>query len=323
VSVYTACAHLFGRLVFLRIEESIVPSKEKRVRVERGLYKAGDVYYPCATPPGSRSAVWKSLGAVAIMEARRRRERFAADIQMRLPATPRVRATLAEVAGEWLGEQRARLEAGEMSVRTFEIYEVALRRHVLPALGSRQVRAITPDELVTWSRRMRSAYAPHTVHNYWGALHLVLGYAVRRGVIAGNPAARLTSSEQPKPGSSRRRFLSRAEIGKLLDAAPDRYRVALTCSVFSGLRLSELLGLTWRDVDFERGVIQVTHQLARDGSRQSLKTPAARRDVVLMPELAAALRRHRSRPRSPAIAICCSARTRAGPWGTATSPAEG
>jgi integrase len=67
----------------------------------------------------------------------------------------------------------------------------------------------------------------------------------------------------------------------------------ITCSLFSGLRLSELLGLTWGDVDFERAVIRVTHHLARDGSRKALKTPAARRDVVLMPELAAALRRHR------------------------------
>ena len=69
--------------------------------------------------------------------------------------------------------------------------------------------------------------------------------------------------------------------------------MAVTCALFSGLRLSELLGLTWADVQFERGVVDATHQLARDGSRRQLKTSAARRDVVLMPELAATLRRHR------------------------------
>jgi integrase len=270
-----------------------MPSKEKRVRVERGLYKAGDVFYACATPPGSRSAMWRSLGAVGIMEARRRRQRFAADLQATAPAALGARATLADVAAEWLREQRVRLDVGEMSERTFEIYEVGLRRHVLPALGSRQVRAITPDELVAWIRRMRARYSPHTVHNYWGALHLVLGFAVRRGLIAGNPAASLTSSERPKPGASRRRFLSRHEIERLLDAVPERYLVAVTCALFSGLRLSELLGLTWGDIQFERGAIHVTHQLARDGSRRPLKTSAARREVVLMPELSAALRRHR------------------------------
>jgi hypothetical protein len=39
-SVYHACAHRVRRLLLLRIEESIVPSRGKRVRVERGLDKA-------------------------------------------------------------------------------------------------------------------------------------------------------------------------------------------------------------------------------------------------------------------------------------------
>jgi integrase len=251
------------------------------------------VFYACVTAPGSRTATWKSLGAVGIMEARRRRDKFAAQVQNSVPTLHRTRATLSEVAAEWLREQQLRLEVGEMSVRTFEIYEVGLRRHVLPALGRRQVRSITADELVRWIRQMRSRYAAHTVHNYWGALHLVLGYAARQGLIAGNPAERLTSSERPKPGTSRRRFLSRDEMVRLLESVPDRYHAAIACALFSGLRLSELLGLLWRDVDFERGVLHVTHQLARDGSRTQLKTPAARRDVVLMPELAAVLRRHR------------------------------
>ena len=79
----------------------------------------------------------------------------------------------------------------------------------------------------------------------------------------------------------------------LLESVPDRYHAAIATALFSGLRLSELLGLLWRDVDFDRGVLHVSHQLARDGSRTQLKRPAARRDVVLMPELAALLRRHR------------------------------
>lgn len=270
-----------------------MPSKHKRARVERGLYKQGDVFYACVTAPGSRTATWKSLGAVGIMEARRRRDQFAAKVQHSVPTLHPTRATLNEVAAEWLREQRLRLEVGEMSVRTFEIYEVGLRRHVLPAMGRRQVRSITADELVRWIRQMRTGFAPHTVHNYWGALHLVLGYAVRRGLIAGNPAERLTSSERPKPGASRRRFPSRDEMVRLLASVPDRYRAAIASALFSGLRLSELLGLVWSDVDFERGVLRVSHQLARDGSRKQLKTPAARRDVVLMPELATVLRRHR------------------------------
>ena len=145
-----------------------MPSKDKRVRVERGLYRVGSYYHACAAPPGSRTVMWRALGQVGLMEARRLRDKLAAEVQGARPVAARTRATFGELAAEWLAEQRARLEAGEMSPRTFESYEMALRRHVLPVFESRQVRSITVEQLVDWIRRLRAAgYAPHSVHNYW------------------------------------------------------------------------------------------------------------------------------------------------------------
>lgn len=63
--------------------------------------------------------------------------------------------------------------------------------------------------------------------------------------------------------------------------------------VFSGLRAAELLGLTWKDVDFEARVIRVRRQMSRQGARTPLKTREARRDVILMDELARSLRKRR------------------------------
>ena len=63
--------------------------------------------------------------------------------------------------------------------------------------------------------------------------------------------------------------------------------------VHSGLRLQELLALRWIDVDRERGELHVRNQLSRKGAvLKPLKTNAGKRDVALMPELAALLRRH-------------------------------
>jgi hypothetical protein len=42
-----------------------------RIRVERGLYRDGSTFYACATPAGSRTARWKSLGDVGVMQALR------------------------------------------------------------------------------------------------------------------------------------------------------------------------------------------------------------------------------------------------------------
>ena len=181
-----------------------------------------------------------------------------------------------------------------MSPRTYEAYELALRRHVLPVFGSRQVRGITVDQLVDWIRDMRCAgYAPHSVHNYWAPINLVMRFAVRRGALASNPADQLTSAERPKPGLGRRRFLDKHEMERLLNAATDRYRVAIACGLFAGVWLSELLGLVWDAIDFRGETIRVRFQMGRDGKRRPLKTAAARRDVILMKPLASELLRLR------------------------------
>jgi integrase len=72
----------------------------------------------------------------------------------------------------------------------------------------------------------------------------------------------------------------------MLDAATPRYRPLLATAVFTGLRLGELLGLTWADVDLNAEVVRVRRQLDRAGERVPPKTPNALREVELMPALA-------------------------------------
>jgi integrase len=80
---------------------------------------------------------------------------------------------------------------------------------------------------------------------------------------------------------------------RLLAAAPPRYRVPIATGLFSGLRVAEVLGLVWGNVDFAKGELHVRAQMGRDGKRRPLKTGAAMRDVILMPQLAHELRQHR------------------------------
>lgn len=127
----------------------------------------------------------------------------------------------------------------------------------------------------------------------------MLSLAVRRGYLTENPLRRLQSDELPKgKAKDEPRVLDREQIGGLLAAASDLYRPVLATKVFSGLRVMELLGLCWWCIDFELGVINVRYQLTRATKTSparlvELKTRGARRDVVLLPELAVLLREHR------------------------------
>jgi integrase len=88
------------------------------------------------------------------------------------------------------------------------------------------------------------------------------------------------------------------EIERLLDACPSPGRLLVITALYSGLRISEMLGLIWADVDFHRGVIGVHFQLSRahrgsPARRVATKTLAAVREVPLVPQLAGLLAVHK------------------------------
>lgn len=214
-----------------------------------------------------------------------------ADVRARLGKGERVaptRQTFDDVAEAWL-EQQAHLRP-----RTLEAYRWALRLHLHPRFGSRRIGDIREDDIALLIADMRRAgYAAWTIRGVLTPLGRILGYATRRGSITANPLPRLERSERPTADAREMSILDSDQIACLLASATGTWRPILATAVFSGLRVSELLGLTWADVDFDAGLIRVRHQLDRDRMRAPLKTRHATRDVVMMPGLARTLKAHR------------------------------
>ncbi len=196
---------------------------------------------------------------------------------------------------EWYGHVDELVAAGELRERTADSYRNGVRLHVVPTLGGRLVSSIGPDDLVAWhERQRRSGAATWSIRARWVALRSLLGYAARTGHLAANPADLLMRRERPKLGRPKDRFLTPTEIARLLAHAGGLAELAVPMLLFTGLRVSEVLGLTWNDVDFDRGVIRVRHQMTRRKSlRVELKTDAGRREVILMGEVAHRLRKAR------------------------------
>jgi integrase len=103
--------------------------------------------------------------------------------------------------------------------------------------------------------------------------------AVEAGHLTMNPARNV---KLPK-GALRKThegwtWLSLKELAALLEAAPTpKARALWTVGAYSGLRVGELLGLRWEDVDFARDVLRVRH--TRDDAP---KTAKALREVSLL-----------------------------------------
>ena len=268
--------------------------KARRVVIERGLYRAGDVWWACATPKGERTARWLRLGDVGIQEARRLRDEFAYKLNAgQVPPRPR-RLTVRELEADWFGHLDELKTNGELRPRTVDSYKDGVRLHFTPTLGSRQVTSITPDDLVDWhEKQRRSGAATWSVRARWMGVRGLFGYAARIGLVASNPCDLLVRRERPKPGKAKQRYLTAEEMSALLEHASGKASIVVPLLLFSGLRASEALGLVWGEIDFAGQGLRVRYQMSRKGERIPLKTDAGRRDVILMEELAQRLRRRR------------------------------
>jgi integrase len=103
----------------------------------------------------------------------------------------------------------------------------------------------------------------------------------------------LERNERPQIIRREKRILRAEEIAALLRATPRLYLPIIATAIFTGLRLSELLGLVWGDVDLESGLLYVRRQLDRSGNYTEPKTRWSLRTVGLAPSLVRLLAEHK------------------------------
>lgn len=167
--------------------------------------------------------------------------------------SPRPVPLLAAYAANWLDSIH-----GLVRPRTYEGYAYRLERHILPHLGQHRLDEIGVDDILALIGELREGgYSGWSIRSILTPLSRLFSHAVRRDVIPASPISKLDRSERPTVWKREQRVLNSAEIGRLLDAASPRYRTLLASAILTGLRQSELLGLRWRDIDFEEELIRV------------------------------------------------------------------
>ncbi len=118
----------------------------------------------------------------------------------------------------------------------------------------------------------RGVRSSATVNRYLSAMRSAWNWGRAAGLIA--PERAWPSKLMLKEPDGRTRFLSAAEIDRLLKAAEGDQvmRAAILVSIATGLRQGELLRLTWRDVDFEKS--DLTVMLSKNSTRRRVHLTA-------------------------------------------------
>ena len=95
--------------------------------------------------------------------------------------------------------------------------------------------------------------APKTIRHNLSFISDVFSYAVRMDLVSDNPCKKVTI---PKGEVKEKQIYSQEEMAQLLTAI-NKYRAFFFLIAYSGFRRSEMLGLEWKDIDFDNNIISI------------------------------------------------------------------
>ncbi|MGA2814205.1 MAG: tyrosine-type recombinase/integrase [Candidatus Acidiferrum sp.] len=177
-------------------------------------------------------------------------------------------------------------------------YQSWLKNHVKPKWAGLPLDQIKPLLVEDWLKKL--SLAPKSKSHLKNLMHVLFNAAMRWELIPYqlNPM----SLVRVKDGSKRKRepkTLSVDEFRKILEHIPEPFRTMCIVAMCMGLRVSEVLGLKWCDVDWEGLQIGIRQGYVY-GKPGPVKTEASQRWMPLDRSLAQRLRQHQLRYVSPA-----------------------
>src|SRR5262249_35859149 len=133
---------------------------------------------------------------------------------------------------------------------TRDTFAMIVRAHLTPALGAIALNRLTAARVQeSYRAKLAEGLASSTVALHHRGLHRTLELAGQWGLAARNVC---DAVQAPKKRRGEMHKWTPAEAGRFLDvakAAQSRYYALFATAIFTGLRMGELLGLRWQDVD--------------------------------------------------------------------------
>ena len=165
----------------------------------------------------------------------------------------------------------------ELAPTTYKRYCRMLETRLLPYFGHFYINKIRPTDIMKFydllekdtqlvrksgnnGEKTKKPLSGKTILEHHRLLRAMLHKAVYWQLIVSNPAERVQAPKARKP--KRRSYDDEQtkillENLELLSIEDTKYKVAIILTIFTGVRLGELMGLEWQDVDFKNGIISI------------------------------------------------------------------
>lgn len=156
--------------------------------------------------------------------------------------------------------------------RTIETYKGHLNNRILPYFGKKRIQDIKPIEVQKFINELSKEIAPKTIRNVYTILSKSLSEAVKNGIINSNPASDITL---PRLKHTEMLIVPENLIPELLNSLYQHtsYADSIELVFHTGLRQSELVGLTFDKYSKATRTLLIDRQLIKEKGGYSFVTP--------------------------------------------------
>ena len=195
-----------------------------------------------------------------------------------------VSMTFGEFARKW---EEAVLPTYRSSTRYF--YRTVLHDHLVPQFALHRLRDIATPDVQIFINQKAKRYAPAVLHHIRATISRTYQTAKSWGYVDSNPALGVCLPQ--KRAVLPKITFEPSQVMKILEHLEEPHRTMVSVAAVTGLRASELFGLKWSDVDFDKRLLFIRRTFYR-GEFGLPKTKSSERVVPLSSGLATALERH-------------------------------
>ncbi|WP_194091077.1 site-specific integrase [Vibrio hibernica] len=195
-----------------------------------------------------------------------------------------------QFAETWLAEKQVEWRIGH-----YTDVEGALNNHILPKFGKKKISVITKQDILSFRTalakvqgRKGKVLSPSRINHIMTPLRMILNEAADRYEFT-SPWRNIKALKVPRTEVDPFNF---QEVEQVIKAAPEEFKNYYIVRFFTGLRSSEIDGLTWKQVDLEAKRLTVSQSLVR-GVVGSLKTDSSFRTIDLPTRVVDALKKQK------------------------------
>ena len=219
---------------------------------------------------GNRKTKWIATG-LPVKGNKKRAEAFLNEQKLKyeeIDSSPE-EILFADYMEEWL-----EIVKTSIATVTYSSYSMMVKKTIAPYFRRRKIKLVdlTAKDIQNFYLAELKRVSANTVIHYHANIHKALKYAVKLDLIPTNPADKI---ERPRKGSFKGNFYDTEEMKLLLEAVKGtKFEIPVMLAAFYGLRRSEVLGLKWDAVDFDKNTITIKHTVTTcelDGKRILVK----------------------------------------------------